>query len=225
MVKIFYLGQSGLLFKVGAKKIMFDPYLSDSAEKMNSKNYRRQPIDKRVLTIKPDILLFTHNHIDHYDEKTIRHYLTEDSNVLVFAPFSVWQEVKQLGGSNNYVLFNRGTTWTEGNLIFRAVKAEHSDRDAIGVLFSYKNINYYITGDTLYNEEVFNDITVPIDFIFLPINGVGNNMNVIDASKFVKRIGAKKVIPVHFGLFDDMTGKELKLPNVIIPKIYEEIKL
>ena len=61
-------------------KIMIDPYLSDSVEKINSQNYRRS------------------------------------------------------GGKNNYVMFNRGTIWTENEIKITAVKAEHSDAYAIGVI-------------------------------------------------------------------------------------------
>ena len=35
----------------------------------------------------------------------------------------------------------------------------------------------YITGDTLYNTDIFSDLPEQIDAVFLPINGSGNNMN------------------------------------------------
>ncbi len=224
-MKVTFLGQAGLLFEIDGKKVIIDPYLSDSVEKINPNNYRRQPIDESFLKIKPDVLVFTHNHLDHYDEETVTHYLGADSNALVLAPFATWQAARKFGGSSNYVMFNRGTTWNEGNITLRAVKAEHSDREAIGVIITYDGKNYYVTGDTLYHEEIFADITQDIDVVFLPINGVGNNMNAADAAHFATRIGAKKVVPLHFGLFDSMTGEELLLPNKIVPKIYEEIKL
>ena len=224
-MKITFLGQAGLLFETKDKMIVIDPYLSNSVEKINFKNYRRQKIDERYLNIKPDILIFTHNHLDHYDEETVKHYLREDSKILVLCPFSVWKEVRKSGGDNNYVLFNAGTQWSEDDIVFHAVKAEHSDNYAIGVIINAEGKNYYITGDTLYNENVFHTITKKIYALFLPINGVGNNMNVVDAKKFAERVQAEKVIPLHFGLFDSLTGEELDLNNKVIPTIYKEIKL
>lgn len=224
-MKITFLGQAGLLFETKDKMIVIDPYLSNSVEKINFKNYRRQKIDERYLNIKPDILIFTHNHLDHYDEETVKHYLREDSKILVLCPLSVWKEVRKSGGDNNYVLFNAGTQWSEDDIVFHAVKAEHSDNYAIGVIISAEGKNYYITGDTLYNENVFHTITKKIYALFLPINGVGNNMNVVDAKKFAERVQAEKVIPLHFGLFDSLTGEELDLNNKVIPTIYKEIKL
>jgi L-ascorbate metabolism protein UlaG (beta-lactamase superfamily) len=224
--KITFLGQAGLCFDTGGKKIVVDPYLSNSVGERDAKKNRRQPIHEEWLNIKPDILVFTHNHLDHYDEQTVKGYLSADTNALVLAPRSVWDKVRLFGGENNYVQFQAGTKWTENGVTFQAVKAEHSDADAIGVVITIDNENYYVTGDTLYNQSVFDSLpSVEFKAVFLPINGVGNNMNAFDAALFAEKIKARNVVPVHFGLFDDMTGKELKLGNTVIPKIYKEIQL
>ena len=131
----------------------------------------------------------------------------------------------KLGGDHNYVLFNRHTSWTEKGIRFTAVKAEHSDPTPIGVIIDDGEKKYYITGDTLYNEEIFSDIPDDIYALFLPINGVGNNMNKVDAARFAKRIGAKKVVPIHFGMFDNMTADDFVCENKVTPEIYKEILL
>ncbi len=224
-MKITFLGQAGLLFEKNGFKIMIDPYLSDSVEKVNPKNYRRVAVDVSFLSIIPDVMIFTHNHLDHYDPETVKHFIAEDSNITVLAPKSVWDEVRKLGGNNNYVLFNRHTTWTEKGIKFTAVKAEHSDPAPIGVIIEDGNKKYYITGDTLCNEEIFEDIPKDIYAVFLPVNGVGNNMNMADASRFAKRINAQKTIPIHIGMFDDISADEFECENKIIAEIYKEIKL
>lgn len=225
-MKIIYLGQAGFLIKYGGNKILIDPYLSDNVKNFNPKNYRRQSIDESFLQIKPDLIVITHDHLDHYDKETLKFYITDKSNLFVLCPYSVWKDVKNYGGNNNYVLFNTHTTVNLFGLTFKAVKAEHSDEYAIGVVVIDGKNGYYFTGDTLYNEEVFSSLPLKkFKAVFLPINGAGNNMNAVDAEKFAKRIKSKNVVPCHFGLFDDMTGEELKLKNVIIPKIYKEIKL
>lgn len=224
-MKIIFLGQAGLLFEKNGFKIMIDPYLSDSVEKVNPKNYRRVAVDESFFNITPDIMIFTHNHLDHYDPETVKHFITADSNITVLAPKSVWDEVRKLGGDNNYVLFNRHTTWTEKEIQFTAVKAEHSDTTPIGVMIEDGNKKYYITGDTLYNEEIFEDMPRDIYAVFLPVNGVGNNMNMTDAAKFAKRIHAEKVVPIHIGMFDELTANEFECENKVIAEIYKEIKL
>ena len=224
-MKITYLGQAGFLFEKNAFKIMIDPYLSNSVEKINPENYRRVAVDESFFEIKPDVMIFTHNHLDHYDPETVKHFIIPDSKITVLAPKSVWEDVRKIGGDNNYVLFNRHTTWTENGIKFTAVKAEHSDITPIGIIIDDGEKKYYITGDTLYNEEIFEDIPEDIYALFLPVNGVGNNMNKTDAARFAKRINAKKTVPMHIGMFDKLRADDFDCDNKVIAKIYEEIKL
>ncbi len=220
-MKITYLGQAGLMLEACGKIIIVDPYLSDSVEKVNPKNYRRVKVDQSFLEIKPDIIVLTHDHLDHTDPETLEHYLNNERSVLVLSSGNAWANVRSFGKNHNYVKFDVGTCWTEGKLTFTAVKAEHSDEKAIGVVISDGEKKYYITGDTLYNERVFESLPKDIDVVFLPINGVGNNMNMDDAINFANRCGAKKVVPVHFGMFDEIKP----IGFDIVPEIYKEIKL
>lgn len=224
-MKVTYLGQAGLLFENSNLKIMIDPYLSDSVKKINPNNYRRVPVDESFFKIKPDVMIFTHNHLDHYDPETVSRFIDENSGITVLAPKSVWDDVRKIGGNNNYVLFNRHTEWTENGIKFSAVKAEHSDITPIGVIIDDSKRKYYITGDTLYNEEIFTDIPSGIYALFLPVNGVGNNMNMTDAARFAKRINAKKTVPIHIGMFDELTADGFDCENKVVPKIYKEIVL
>ena len=224
-MKITYLGQAGLLFEKNDLKIMIDPYLSNSVEAINPKNYRRVAVDESFFEVRPNVMIFTHNHLDHYDSETVKHFINENSGITVLAPQSVWNEVRKFGGNNNFVLFNRHTRWTENGIRFTAVKAEHSDPTPIGVIIDDGEKKYYVTGDTLYNEEIFTDIPSDIFALFLPVNGVGNNMNKFDAVAFAQRIGAKKTVPLHIGMFDELSADDLQIENKVIPKIYKEIEL
>jgi len=118
-------------------------------------------------------------------------------------------------------MFNRCTTWTEHGIKFTAVKAEHSDLSAIGVIIDDGDKKYYVTGDTLYSSKILGDLPNEIEVVFLPVNGVGNNMNITDALRFAKDCGAKKTVPIHFGMFDGIIPKEFE----IIPEIYKEINI
>ena len=223
-MKITWLGQAGLLFENEEVKILIDPYFSDSVEKVNPNNFRRVPVLKDVFKIKPDIMIFTHNHLDHFDMETVGKFISSKTSVTVLAPKSVWDDVREIGGNNNYVLFNRGTSWTQSNVKFTAVKAEHSDFDAVGVIIDDGEKKYYITGDTLYNEEIFKDINEEIFALFLPVNGVGNNMNMVDAKRFCDRIKPHYAIPLHCGMFDEIDMNDFECINKIVPEIYEEVR-
>lgn len=224
-MRVTWLGQAGLLFETDNKIIIVDPYLSDSVEKIEPQNKRRVPVDKSFLDIKPDIIVLTHNHLDHTDPDTLKHFISQSGNMTILASGNAWNTVRTgFGGNNNYVMFNRHSEWTEGNIKFSAVKAEHSDEHAIGFIMEAEGKRYYVTGDTLYNTDIFSDLPEGIDYVFLPVNGRGNNMNMEDGKHFCERIGAK-AIPLHCGLFDDLDMNKFGYENKVIPEFYKEIKL
>ena len=225
-MKITWLGQAGLLFETNGKTIIIDPYLSDSVAQIEPQNKRRVPVEEKFLKLKPDYIVLTHNHLDHTDPETLKYYLSADSKVCVLASYNAWQNVRKLFGGlqNNYVMFNKGTRWAEGELQFEAVYAEHSDDAAIGVILRADGKVYYITGDTLYNTKVFEDLPDDIDYIFLPVNGKGNNMNMTDGKAFCEKIGAT-AIPLHCGLFDTIDLHEFAYEDKVVPEFYKEIKL
>ncbi len=224
-MKVTWLGQAGLLFETDGMKIVVDPYLSNYCFKTNPASDRRMPVDEKFLDLDVDVYAVTHDHIDHLDPETMPHYLSKDKSVVFLGPVSAWNIARKSGGNNNYVMFNRHTTWTQGKITFTAVKAEHSDLNAIGIIIDDGSKKYYVTGDTLYNEEVFTDLPDDIYAVFLPINGKGNNMNMADAAKFAKRVNAKVTVPLHWGLFDSLNPDEFACKNKVIPEIYKEINL
>ncbi len=224
-MKITWLGQGGLLLRCNGLQVIVDPYFSNSVEAINPRNFRRVPVQESFFDVRPDVLVFTHEHLDHYDPETVEKYLTRFDGITVLAPGSVWPKVRQYGKDHNYVLFDRHTQWTQDGVRFTAVNAAHSDAFAIGVIVSDGEQTVYLTGDTLYNTEIFADLPESIDGIFLPVNGVGNNMNMIDAARFAEKIGAKQVFPIHIGMFDELSADTFICENKRVPIIYEEMEL
>ncbi len=224
-MKITWLGQAGLLIQSGQHILLLDPYLSDSVGSTNPAMHRKIPVDESFFQLNPDLIICTHSHIDHMDLSTLEHWLKKDRPVTFLGPRSVWEVLKPYGGSHNYVLFNEGSQWTLENLTIRAVRAEHSDAYAIGVILDDGEETVYITGDTLYNEHIFPSLPPQPDKIILPINGVGNNMNYADAARFARKSKAKVAIPVHWGLMDDLNPTDWEYEPKYIPSIYKEIAL
>lgn len=182
-------------------------------------------MDKSFLTCKPDVLLLTHDHLDHTDPETLQHFLGDDTQVLVLASYNAWQRARQFGGlNNNYVMFNAGTLWSCGPVQLQAVYAEHSDLSAIGIVLQAEGKKWYITGDTLYNEKVFASLPPDIDYVFLPVNGRGNNMNMADAARFCARLDAVAV-PLHCGLFDGLDMEQMPYKRKIVPEFYRPIPI
>ncbi len=224
-MKVTWLGQGGLLFDLDGFLVMIDPYLSNSVQKIEPQNFRRVPVDEKFLNVKPNLIILTHSHLDHTDPETLNHYLN-NGGITVLASFNAWKIVREnfKNTSNNYVSFNNGTEWTDNGVTFKAVYAEHSDDHAIGVVFTYNNKTYYVSGDTLYNEKVFESVKDKIDYCFVAVNGRGNNMNFTEGKRFAKRLNAT-LIPIHCGLFDELDVNLLDYEDKIIFKFYEEKEL
>jgi len=71
-MKITWLTQAGLLFDNDRIRIMVDPYLSDSVGKRSPEKHRRIPVDERFFDIDPDVIIITHDHLDHLDPRPSR---------------------------------------------------------------------------------------------------------------------------------------------------------
>ena len=221
-MNVTWITQAGLVFENDKMTVMVDPYLSNSvAESFDPAKQRRIAVPESVFDIRPDVIVITHDHLDHLDPETLKRFLVgREKPITVLAPYNAYMKVKELGGGHNYVLLNPHSVWSEGGLTFYAVKAEHSDTTAAGYIIDDGKETFYVSGDTLYNYDVIDDVIElcedGVDFAFLPINGVGNNMNIRDAADFACEIGAKCAIPVHYGLFDDIDPKEFDFDNTLI---------
>ena len=229
-MKVTWLTHSGLLFENDGLTILVDPYLTDSLGESDLMKKRRIPVEEKYLGISPDVILITHSHKDHLDAATLNHYLANtDKIVTVMANASAYYELVKLGYQHNIVLLAPHSVYSVGGVTFYAIKAEHTERDAVGFIIDDAEKTYYVSGDTLYNFDVIDDcldlVEDGVDYAFLPINGAHNNMNAKDASDFAYEIGAKAAIPVHYGLFDDVDPEEFDFNDRIIIKPYEALEL
>ena len=229
-MNVTWITQAGLVFETEKITIMVDPYLSDSVAKCNPAKHRRISVDESVFDIRPDVIIITHDHLDHLDPETLGVFLArEDKPITVLSPYNAYKKLIEFGGPHNYVLLSPHSVWSEGGVTFYAVSAEHSDRCAAGYIIDDGSKTYYVSGDTLYNYDVIDDVIElcedGVDYAFLPINGVGNNMNARDAADFAYEIGAKCAVPLHYGLFDDIDPREFDFENSLILKPFVKGKL
>ncbi|MBP5156111.1 MAG: MBL fold metallo-hydrolase [Clostridia bacterium] len=225
-MKVTRLGQAGLLFVSGGTAVLVDPYFTDSAFAVSGV-HRRSEAPAWVWDIKPDAVLITHDHIDHYDPETFSHFVNEKTAVTVLSPRSVWEKARLQGGGNNFVLVSPGVQWTCGGVAVKTVKAFHSDPYAVGFVLEAEGKTVYITGDTLYNPEAFKGAPAPFaaDYVFLPINGRGNNMNAGDAALLAAACRAKHAVPVHYGMLDDISPQSFVSPAKKVMNDYTEYEI
>ena len=229
-MKVTWLAHSGLCFENDRLTVLVDPYLSDSLAEKCERMKRRLPVDTGALELSPDVILITHSHPDHLDIATLDRFLKRsDKEITVLANGTAYEKLVSLGYSHNLVLLSPHSVWSENGVTFYAVKAEHSERDAVGFILDDAEKTYYVSGDTLYNFDVIDDcldlVEDGVDYAFLPINGKHNNMNAKDAADFAYEIGAKTAVPVHYGLFDDVDPEDFDFDDKLVLTPFETVEL
>lgn len=230
-MKVTWLTQAGLLFENGNVTVMVDPYFSNSVgEQLDPQKNRRIPADMSFLDKNPDVVLITHDHLDHLDPETIEAVLARANKPITFmAPENAFKKLVKYGGDHNYVMLNPHSVWSERGVTFYAVHAEHSDRTAVGFILDDGERTYYISGDTLYNYDVIDEVLElvedGVDFAFIPINGKGNNMNARDAADFAYEIDAKCAVPLHYGLFDSISPETFDFDNSMILEPFKTVEI
>ncbi len=194
-MKIKFLGQSGYIIKTEKAEIMIDPYLSDSVNRVAGRP-RTLPIPINPKYVKCDAVICTHNHLDHLDPDTVK----DINNGQFFITTNEGKIELEKFNKTNVTVLNRDDSITVGDIELTAVFADHTV-EAFGLIVKAENKTLYFSGDTLYNEKLFDIAQYKPDITFICINGRLGNMNVNEALAVANKIGAKVNIPNHYDMF------------------------
>ncbi len=224
----WWLGQSGFLIQFEGKRLLIDPYLSDSLTKKyaaTSKPHVRisELVALPELLPKMDVVTSSHNHTDHLDGQTLRPIFDKNPGAKFIVPEANRRFVaERVGCREGWLLgLSDGETIEFDGLKITGLPAKHNEieRDdsghpkCMGWVFEWAGRSFYHSGDTLFFDEMI-EILRPfqLDLAFLPINGndpargVAGNLDGKEAAFLAKKIGAKRVVPCHFDLFEFNTA-------------------
>ncbi len=238
-MKVMWIGHGGLLFVSGKTKVVIDPYLSNSLRDTDTSFKRKMGIKKKLLKIKPNAIILTSSHPDRCDPKTVTAYVRKRK--FLFFPIKAKQKVDVLCSQTvfnshskswmkmnaNPVMFGADLEWSVGNLIIKGVSAKTDDTSAFGLIITdiTDGKKYYIASNTLYSDKLFNKLPDDLFAAFIPVGGMFGSMNIVDATRFARRLNAQFSIPVLFGMFDKkQNADDFVVPGRIIPKIYKIIQ-
>jgi L-ascorbate metabolism protein UlaG (beta-lactamase superfamily) len=220
---LWWLGQSGFLLQWKGKRVIMDPYLSDSLTKKYAVTDKPH-IRMSELVIDPDtlknidILTSSHNHSDHLDADTILPILKNNPGIKFVVPEANRKFVAERAKIDPALLtgIKDGHSLKIEDFIFHGIPAKHDEieRDEnnncryMGFVIEFGKYKIYHSGDTLWFDEMV-ELLKPfaIDLAILPINGnvperrVQGNLDCREAAVLGKAIGAKMVIPCHYDMF------------------------
>ena len=194
-MKITFLGQSGYILETDNSKIIIDPYLSDSVNRIVGRP-RVLPIPLNAEDIVCDAVICTHNHLDHLDPDTI---MKTHNNQFFITTNEGKAELAKIG-KENAVALNVGESINAGDFSVTAVFAKHTV-EAFGLIIKANGKTLYFSGDTLFSEELFSISKYKPDATFICINGRLGNMNVNEAVLTATKISARVNIPNHYDMF------------------------
>jgi L-ascorbate metabolism protein UlaG (beta-lactamase superfamily) len=216
-----WLGQAGWLLEQGGRRVVVDPYLSDSlAAKYAGTRFPHErlaaaPVAPAELDV--DLVLCSHRHTDHMDPDTLRP-LAEGSAARFVVPAAWVERVAAFGiPPERIVGAVEHRSIAEAGLTIRPVLAAHEriERDAegrslfLGYVVDIGGLRVYHSGDCApYPGQ--SESVGPIDVAILPVNGrdherlsngVPGNFHPEEAVALAGSSGARLFVASHFGMF------------------------
>ncbi len=226
--QLWWLGQSGFLLQWKGKRVLLDPYLSDS---LTTKYAGTDKPHTRMseLVLRPELLRnisivsSSHNHTDHLDAETLVPVLKNNPGIQFIIPEANRAFVaERVNCAIDFPIgLNDGRSVTIGDFTFHGIPASHNeiDRDEkghcryMGYVIEFGRYKIYHSGDTLWFDGM-TDLLLPfaVDVAILPVNGnkperkVAGNLDCKEAALLGKAIHAGVVIPCHYDLFSFNTA-------------------
>jgi L-ascorbate metabolism protein UlaG (beta-lactamase superfamily) len=223
-LSVTWLGHGTFLLRSpGGRRILIDPWLDG--------NPSCPEHFKKIDNI--DLILVTHGHFDHIADAAA---VASHTGATVVGIFEVCQWLASKGVTSTSGM-NKGGTQEQHGIRITMVDAKHSSSyvdegritylgEAAGFVLRFENdVRAYFAGDTaLFGDmRLIKDLYRP-SIAFLPI-GDFFTMDPAAAAKAAEFVGAKYVIPMHYGTFPILTGRPEQLRDVLAPLGVEVIDL
>ncbi|MDQ6420624.1 MBL fold metallo-hydrolase [Paenibacillus sp. LHD-117] len=221
-IALWSLGQEGFLVKWKETTVLFDPYLSNWVFELAGAPWQRafeSPL-RPSECLDVDYVVCSHHHEDHMDKLTLQ-AIGQSAKTRFVVPRAHLGLMKEWGIEESRLIgISHGEKLTLGDglsLEAHAAKHEEFETDEAGEHFylsyvaSFGDVKMLHAGDTIGFAEL-EDWLKPqaIDVALLPINGrdyvrqrqgIIGNMNYREAADLGAAIGARLIVPMHYGLF------------------------
>ena len=235
--RLYWLGQAGFVLDCAGKRIIIDPYLSDSlAEK-----YRGTPrphVRMMPAPVSPadcafvDLVLCTHAHTDHMDPDTLKPLLARNPEARLIAPRAMQAQAVTRSGlkEDRLVLVDAGeTVHPIDSFSITVTRAAHERLEVdengcnrfLGYVIDTGTVRLWHSGDGIPFDGLEQEAgRLRPDICLLPVNGrrpelsdngVPGNFTLDEAIALACAVGASDLVAHHYGLFDFNTEQ----PEVI----------
>ncbi|GAB7141226.1 hypothetical protein RsTz2092_11920 [Deferribacterales bacterium RsTz2092] len=229
---ISFVGHATFIIKLAGNTIFTDPFLSDTALVVRKEVKIKFDIDNLPNNL---VVLLSHNHYDHLDSDTIKE-ISAKKNAIYIVPLGLANLMRRYGAIEVYEL-DWWQSKTIGDVTYTFLPAQHwsrriGQRDSStlwgGFMLTGAGKTIYFAGDSGYfvGFKEFGRL-YNIDYALVGV-GAEEPRNIMhyahtNPDEFFKAaadLGAKKAIPMHFGVI--RLGRE----PVLYPlyQVYEHLK-
>lgn len=219
--RAWWLGHATVLLRIGGLHVITDPHLSLRASPLSFLGPKRlvpAPAAAHELP-KVDVVLVSHNHYDHLDDRSIRALLQVNPELVCYSPLGLKPWFERRGVKHVHEL-----GWWEkhgyGELEIHCVPAQHwsartpFDRNRTlwcGWVVKAQGLNFYFSGDTGYSPRL-QDIAArlgPPDLAALPIGSYAprwfmhpQHVDPPEAVLLHRELKARNSLAIHWGTFE-----------------------
>jgi L-ascorbate 6-phosphate lactonase len=149
--------------------------------------------------MKVEVIIITHDHLDHLDPETLERYPHKDTTTFV-APRFAARKLAQLG-IRDIVKVDHGETAEVRGATFTGVFALATGPDAVDtagyhVIFA-NGRNWYHASDTAFCDLLL-QAAPKTEVLITPINGKWGNLDVEESIALTEAVQPRFVIPCHY---------------------------
>jgi L-ascorbate metabolism protein UlaG (beta-lactamase superfamily) len=224
-VAVWWLGQSGYVYKSREATVYIDPYLSDSLTQ-KYKGTEKPHIRMTASPLRPsqvgnaDIVISTHKHSDHMDPETAPAILKNSPASVYVVPRAHMQHVTAWGIQPDRIIpADADESLYLKGIELCAIPSAHEQLDYteeagypyMGFIIRMGGMTLYHSGDCIpYNGLIQRLLKHKPDVAFLPVNGrderrrrlkVPGNFTIQEAFSLCSLSGIETMVPNHYDMF------------------------
>jgi len=198
-----WLGQAGFALRGVGATALVDPFLSP----YEGRRYQSALLPEHCTDL--DVVLCTHEHLDHLDTAALP-VIARHTAAQFVGPRECVRIFREIGiPEQRCHLLEEGKEIELAGIRAAGMYADHGDLapDAIGIILDFDGIRIYHTGDTAYRPTEFQGaIRLQPDILLPCINGRYGNLNAEEAALLVRDASPKIAIASHFWMFIEHDG-------------------